>query len=94
MSTYNFYFSFEKEEIDHISQGHFPKNLKGVRFPFTGAKIQLFGLKLFLLFLFWILEKQAPNSPQKNTSTCVLSITVEENVVTEKDKMSRPASSK
>lgn len=74
MSTYNFYFSFKKEEIDRISPGHFPKNLKGVRFPFTRAKIQLFGLKLFLLFLFWILEKQAPKSPQKKTQVHVFSL--------------------
>lgn len=54
----------------------------------------MFGLKLVLLFLFWILEKQAHKSPQKRTSTCVLSITLEENVANEKDKMSRPAFSK
>lgn len=31
-------------------------------------------------------------SPQNNTSTCVLSITLEENVATKKNKMSRPFS--
>lgn len=55
----------------------------------------MFGLNFFfLLFLFWILEKQAHKSPQKSTSTCVLSITLEENVATQKDEMSRPPFSK